>query len=270
MWTQNRDTAIDGVLSLEKSLAILFLTFVLILAAGIAGAVLGGRTEILLSEALVIVPAWIYVARSRLDGRTVFRLRRVPVQALWLSLGIGVAAALLGHELDVLVEQIFPMPLELQKQMEAMLRAKGIADGIILVVAIVGLAGVLEEMLFRGMLLASLEARVDVTRAVLFSALLFAFFHLNPWTAVQILLFGVILGVLAWRSQSVLPAALVHATNNAFEFAVLNLGEDRLRPLFVGKHVSPVLLLLAAVALYLGLRDFYRLFGKGAGDAKIA
>jgi membrane protease YdiL (CAAX protease family) len=259
---------------LQRTLVILFVTFLLILTAGLAGAMFGGRSEVLLSEALVIVPAWIYVARSSLDWKAVFRIRRVPAGALWISAAIGLGAALIGHELDALVEELFPMPAELERALTEMLRARSVTDGFVLVLAIVVLAGLLEEMLFRGMLLGSLEAHFDVTRAVLLSALLFAFFHLNPWTAVQILVFGVILGVLAWRGQSVFPAAIVHAVNNAFEFAVLNIGQERLRPLFLEDHVSPPFLLLAVGLLYLGFRRFYSYFEgqrrygmDGSGDA---
>ncbi len=249
-----------GVLPLNRSLLILLITFVVMLAAGTIGLILGGRSEVLLAEAVVILPAWLYVRRHGYDWREVFRVRSVPAGALWVAFGIGLGAAALGHELDLFVQQLFPMPPELVRGLEEMMKAKGWLDGVVLVTAIVVLAGLLEEMVFRGMLLGSLEATFDVTRAVMLSALLFAFFHLNPWTAVQILVFGVILGVLSWRSQSVFPAAIVHAVNNAFEFTVLNVEKERLGFLFFKEHISPVFLLLSGGLLYLGFRKFYEYF----------
>lgn len=251
---------IPQALPLPRALILLFVTFLVILAAGLVGMLLGGRSEILLSEALVIVPAWLYVKTTGWDWRRVFRVQSVPGAALLASLAVGLGAALIGHELDLFVQELFPMPEPLAEGIEAMLRAKSLADGVILVIAVVFLAGILEEMLFRGMLLGSLEATFDVTRAVLFCALLFALFHMNPWTAVQILVFGVVLGVLAWKSQSIWPAALVHAINNGFEFAVLNVGKENLRFLFFKEHVSPAFLLLAGALVYYGFKRFYAAF----------
>ena len=246
--------------SLNSALVLLFVTFLLMLTAGLLGLVLGGSAEVLLSEGLVIVPAWLYVWRSGYSAREVFRLRKVPGQALWAATLVGLGATVLGDELDRFVQTLFPMPEEIAKGVEQMLKVHSLVDGLIVFVAIVGLAGLLEEMLFRGLLLGALERTFDVTRAVMLSALLFAFFHLNPWTAIQILVFGVVLGVLAWRADSVYPAALVHGINNGFEFLLLNVGEAKLSWLYFHGHVSPVFLLAAGAFLYYGFRLFYQVF----------
>ncbi len=254
--------------SLNVALILVLVTFLLMLVAGLLSLALRGNTVVLLSEGLVIVPAWLYVRHSGYSAREVFRLRKIPAQAVWAAGLVGVGATVLGDELDRFVQTLFPMPEEIAKGVEQMLRVHSWSDGVVVFVAIVGLAGLLEEMLFRGLLLGALERTFDVTRAVMLSALLFAFFHLNPWTAVQILVFGVVLGVLAWRSNSVYPAALVHGMNNGFEFAVLNLGEAKLSWLYFRGHVSPVALLAAGVLLYYGFRLFYQVFEREDVDGR--
>jgi membrane protease YdiL (CAAX protease family) len=119
-------------------------------------------------------------------------------------------------------------------------------------------AGLFEEMLFRGFLQNSLEQYGDVTRAILWTALLFATFHMNPWWLAQIVLLGVILGVLAWKSDSIIPGAIVHAINNGLSVVIINTDESRLEILVWRGHVHPFLVLAALAVLVFSLRLFYQ------------
>jgi membrane protease YdiL (CAAX protease family) len=76
------------------------------------------------------------------------------------------------------------------------------------------IAPVIEELIFRGLILHGLRKNYHATTAVLVSALLFSLFHLNPWQMPATFVLGVILGWLMIRTNSILLAILGHSLNN--------------------------------------------------------
>jgi membrane protease YdiL (CAAX protease family) len=78
-----------------------------------------------------------------------------------------------------------------------------------------------EEPVFRGLILGGFALRYGPRKAVVYSALLFAAFHLNPWQFHSALLAGLFLGWLCLESGSLWPGMLGHFLNNlAYYFAV--------------------------------------------------
>jgi len=153
---------------------------------------------------------------------------------------------------------LLPFPEELAAVLKQLLIASSFFDWLIILLGAVLLAGLFEEMLFRGFVQTSLEQYGDVTRAILWTALLFAAFHVNPWWLAQIVLLGVILGVMAWKSDSIIPGAIVHAINNAISVVLINVGEDKIEVIEWHGHIHPLLLLAALAALVFSLRLFYQ------------
>lgn len=76
------------------------------------------------------------------------------------------------------------------------------------------LAPLLEEMLFRGIVLRGFLARYPRRHAIALSALLFGFAHLNLYQFVAASLLGLGLGWLYERTRSLLPGILLHASYN--------------------------------------------------------
>lgn len=72
---------------------------------------------------------------------------------------------------------------------------------------------ILEEFCFRGVILKLLQ-RHGTSFAVLFSAVLFALFHMNLVQFCVPVLLGIFLALLTIRSGSLLPAILAHIVNN--------------------------------------------------------
>jgi sodium transport system permease protein len=73
---------------------------------------------------------------------------------------------------------------------------------------------VFEELAFRGFILMGLRHRLRPWPAIGLSSLLFALYHMNVFQAVPAFLLGVVLGVLAVWSGSVLPGVLFHLIYN--------------------------------------------------------
>ncbi len=87
-------------------------------------------------------------------------------------------------------------------------------------------APIVEELFFRGVLLRSLLGRMATPLAILATALLFALAHFEAVQFAGLAAFGVVLGVLAWRTGRLAPGIAAHAAFNAS--AVISLTHLRL------------------------------------------
>jgi membrane protease YdiL (CAAX protease family) len=89
---------------------------------------------------------------------------------------------------------------------------------------IVVAAPVLEELLFRGVILRGLLKSQRPWVAIGQSALLFGVFHFNPAQSLSAGLMGLLLGWLYYRTRSLWVCMAVHALNNAGAFLIMWLG----------------------------------------------
>lgn len=80
------------------------------------------------------------------------------------------------------------------------------------------LAPVLEEILFRGILLRGLLRNYAPAVAIGQSALLFGIIHFNPAQSLFAFCFGITLGWLYYRTQSLMLCIALHALNNLLSF----------------------------------------------------
>ncbi len=86
---------------------------------------------------------------------------------------------------------------------------------IFVTVLLVGVVGpVAEEIFFRGFILTGLLKRFGLRRALLFSSLLFGFFHFDPGAIVPTFVLGLMLGWVYLKTTSIWPAMFAHALHN--------------------------------------------------------
>lgn len=88
------------------------------------------------------------------------------------------------------------------------------------------LAPVLEEMFFRGIVLRSFLRQYPKWTAIVGSATLFGFAHMNLYQFVVALVIGVFLGWLFERSRSLLPCIWFHAVYNS-AWTVMSMNDDK-------------------------------------------
>lgn len=77
-------------------------------------------------------------------------------------------------------------------------------------------APIYEEFLMRGILLAGLLNRYSPKKAIIISALIFGIYHLNITQFVNATLIGLILGMIYYKTNSLILCIAVHMTNNIF------------------------------------------------------
>ena len=88
-------------------------------------------------------------------------------------------------------------------------------DPVALVIMTVILAPILEEILFRGILMKGLvNNHVEPKKAIVLSALVFGAVHFNPWQFLGAFLLGLVLGLVYHKTRSLLMPILLHAFNN--------------------------------------------------------
>lgn len=106
------------------------------------------------------------------------------------------------------------------------------------------LAPVLEEMLFRGIILRSFLHQYSRWAAIVGSATLFGFAHMNIYQYVTALTMGLFLGWLYERSRSLLPCIALHAAYNTSVLLLDDAGNTR-----EGVDLSPSLYWIGALML---------------------
>ncbi|MCF0166107.1 MAG: CPBP family intramembrane metalloprotease [Bacteroidales bacterium] len=137
-------------------------------------------------------------------------------------------AALATIALQIVVEPVvnlLPTSEWFEKIMEALV-AGGNVWWTLLTVAVC--APLLEELFCRGFMLRGLIGRGYSPRAaILWSALIFAVMHLNPWQAIPAFCLGVFFGWLYWRTGCLWLTIFLHAVNNGFSVIASRVfGED--------------------------------------------
>lgn len=88
-------------------------------------------------------------------------------------------------------------------------------DPVVMVITAVIMAPIFEEIIFRGIIQKGLMNKgVKPWKAILFASLLFGVIHGNPWQFVGATLLGGVLGLVYYKTKSLLLPMLLHGFNN--------------------------------------------------------
>jgi membrane protease YdiL (CAAX protease family) len=174
------------------------------------GGVLGfGVTAVL--EATFLVAPFVFALRTRPAGSSVveafralgFRRFNWRIAALWV-----VIAAVLGYAASALYD-VVKGPLGLQTNTDALAEQIKIAPlttlGLLLAGALV--APICEEVFFRGFTLPGIARSMPVWAAVVVSSLLFGAAHVDLGSFAPLVVIGLLLGVVRWKTRSLWPSA---------------------------------------------------------------
>jgi uncharacterized protein len=170
-----------------------------------------------LPEALGYTVAFVLTIWFAFRKRGNNRLAFAPVApAAFVVVAVGTVA------LAVLLEAVtslIPSPVWLTEMMKTMFTKNMIFSAVLL-------APVLEEVLFRGIMLDGFLKRYSPTKAIMWSALFFGLIHLIPAQAIGAAVLGVALGWLYYRTRSLWLCMAVHFVNNAVASLPLLFGDN--------------------------------------------
>jgi hypothetical protein len=78
-----------------------------------------------------------------------------------------------------------------------------------------------EETFFRSFLFQGMRLRINVWLAVVLSAILFGIGHGDPGSLALLIVIGLVLAMLRWRTRSIWPGIALHMLNNAVSALVV-------------------------------------------------
>ena len=190
------------------------------------------------------------LGQNQLDGR-------FTALGIFGCIGIGVIGQFISILLLFILELIhFPLYLP-----ELTVDWSQPAGSVLLLLYICLIGPMLEELIFRGVILKLLQKH-GVSFAVIFSAILFAIFHQNVAQIFLPLVLGIMLALITIRSGSIVPAILAHIVNNTLSmvldmvlpldnavlywmgyiiYAVIMLGVGAIFMILYGHELTPIL-----------------------------
>jgi len=170
--------------------------------------------NLLLYIIALFITLWYAIRKSKKQEGSFsgISLRKIPI---WI-----VPAVLVGTlALIILLDQTsswIPKPVSAKKIFE-----DAFSKDIFSIISVIVFAPLMEETLCRGIVLKGLLKNYKPGKAIFISALFFAAIHLNPWQAIPAFFGGLFLGWVYYKTQSVLPCIIIHATINAIATSFL-------------------------------------------------
>jgi len=177
---------------------------------------------LLLGQVLFLAVPAVGVARYLgLDTRSVLQWRAPP----WWSVALApvIAAGTVALALAIVTATDPWFPDRSAGAFSDLLRSLMTPAGMLLVVL---LPAICEELLFRGAMLGLLRRGMPIWLAIGLQAVLFGAVHLMAERLLPTAAVGIVLGILAWRTRSLLPGMLVHALHNAGALWLAHRGFD--------------------------------------------
>jgi len=204
---------------------------------------------------------------SLLPARSIFRLKAKPsFKAYWFSMLGLVAISAIGSAIMSLQYYLLPDKINLWlDQMYA--TTSGLYNNLFytgsnyqLLLAVLGaglLVPIYEELVFRGYLQKNLETLKSSTFAIILTALIFTILHFNLAEIIPLFILAVYIGVVAFKTDSIIIAIMCHALNNAFAIVKMNLSQPSAN-MTIASDILPFW--MAGVILVLGIGTLIVIF----------
>jgi len=207
-------TAGASSLSPARAFALVLLCFVGLFALSPYLGLTGAPRVFCAELVFVLLPVLSAIYAARLPRETLGVDRAAPLA----TLGAFVAGLGLFYLLAAVVEpaqsRVLPVPPSVAQSLQQLVTPPAPRPLAFDLVTFALLPAVAEELLFRGLLLASLRPRIGTVAAVVVSALAFAAFHFSPHALIAATLAGLALGAVRVWSGALLPAVALHVANN--------------------------------------------------------
>ena len=212
-----------------------------------------------LGQGIILVPPLYYLSVKKKPILQSLRINLVSFQIIKYSFIFSLGILIIFDTLDRIIHQIIPTP-DYIIDLSQIMQPESTIGYVFLFLAVVIVAPIGEEIVFRGFLQKFLEDHwEDITRAVLVTSLFFAMIHFNPFWTIQIYLLGVVLGFLAWKTKSVVPSIILHSLNNGTAYILSIFDKTTLNVYLWNQNVSPIFILLGFYFIYIGLKSLNKI-----------
>lgn len=184
------------------------------------------RTTAIIQIAVVLAPALLMTVMLTTDPRRTLLLRRAAWRTVLAAAVLAVVLHPLAHAVQSLVMHLYPVHPEVRKSLEGLeaVFTRPPVWQALLVIAL--LPAVCEELAFRGFILSGFRATGHKWRPIIYSSLLFGFAHGILQQSLVTCLLGVVIGLVAIHSGSILPGMLFHLIHNGLLVGSLHLARS--------------------------------------------
>ena len=183
------------------------------LMAEVSGSRIGLTLLVVLPQMAMVLPAIIAAMLSPIKFRERLGLVRGN-WPIWAWIAAALATPLVGL-ISSLVVGVFVEESESLKSMSEVFRDHGSNGFLIPLAFMIGATpAICEELLFRGYVQTRLNQSLGPWLGIGIASALFAVFHMDWVHIIAVFPLGLFLGIVAWRSGSLIPAMLGHFVNN--------------------------------------------------------
>lgn len=112
------------------------------------------------------------------------------------------------------IVSLLPMPDSIKKIFLEFANPNSVFSFITIVIA----APVIEELIFRGIILNGLLRKYSPVKSIVISSVLFGIVHLNPWQFIGAFIIGLVSGWVYYRTRKLTLSIMIHFVNNLIAF----------------------------------------------------
>lgn len=197
----------------------------------------GFRIATLLGQLLLLLLPALFLTRLAAPKSTSFLRLHVPrIRDLVIPF-FGIFSLQQMLQVYMVFQERIPLPKSLQSVVEQfkqliettykLLAGSSSLPELMFVVLVIALVpAVAEEVVFRGLIQRCFEQGLGGMKGVLLTALIFALYHLNPFSFIPLIGLGFYLGFLVYRSNNLWISVAGHFYNNVFAVFALYWGME--------------------------------------------
>lgn len=201
-------------------------------------------------ELLLLAPLLLYVIGNKKSLKHAFRIRPVSMHEIWNVLLIAAGLFLTVQLVQFLWERIFDIRPAVQSDIKLEYKLN-----ILLLLPLVGLiVPVVEEAVFRGYLMrVMLRSKYSPFFTVLLTSILFSLSHLTYTHFLGIFIAGLVLGFVAYKFYSIIPAIIIHSMFNIMVMIDINIPQIRSSIIHAKSYVVWIIMVGGLLALLTGM-----------------
>jgi hypothetical protein len=210
----------------ESIIIILLFIFLSLITGALVS--LGGQPDSKIKQDLITLLGYVVSAGGTLLIITRFKkLRNPQLQTFHIqksSLVSFLFTAVLTMAVIVIIEPlttIIPMP-EMFKEILSSMFSKTFPAFITAVIA----APILEELIFRGIILEGLLRNYNPLKAIIITNVLFGVAHLNPWQFIGAFFMGIFISWIYLKTRNLLLPVFIHLLNNLISYLAIYYSSD--------------------------------------------
>ncbi|MBK5284647.1 MAG: CPBP family intramembrane metalloprotease [Bacteroidia bacterium] len=173
------------------------------------------------------------------DGYSL-KFKRVNIWSLLIMTLMMVSVFIIASA----IAELIPMTPETEQYYKTMFQ-----PNIFFFILGVFVAPVIEEILYRGIILEGMLNNYTPAKSIIWSAVFFGAAHLNPWQGISALLTGLLIGWVYWKTNSLIPCIILHCSNNLIGVIMMSAPAFKL---FDYKILLLTLLCSASIVLIVG------------------